>query len=664
MNQYQELFSPCKIGTCSLKNRYVMAPMGPAGLADESGAFNDKAIEFYTERARGGVGLIIAGMCYVENEVEWHAAGTMPCPTQNAALFKRTAIQLTERVHAYGAKIFIQLSAGFGRVSNRIKPGTKPIGPSEIPYRWDPSIICRAITTEEVQKIVKAMGQAASIAKAAGFDGVEIHAMHEGYLIDQFAMECFNHRTDQYGGSLENRIRFAVEIVESIKKACGKDYPVVMRFSSKSFMKDLGKGAVPGEKFEEMGRDFEEGLVIAKMLEDAGYDALDVDVGCYDSWYWNHPPMYFEEGMYLPFNKRLKEKVSIPVLTAGRMDDPDLAVKAVREGATDLVALARPLMADSFIVEKIRKNRREEIRPCLSCQEGCIGRLKQYLHISCAVNPAACRERELELKPALKPRRIAVIGGGIGGCEAARVLRERGHEVTLYEESGQLGGKMRLAGAPDFKKDDLALVRWYEVQMDRLNIPVHFNTSIQEAEQLKWADAVILASGSGAITFDLGNCIPVVDAGSVLKSPESFKGPFVIVGGGLVGCETALMLAKMGQQVSIVELLPDVMYHNGPICYANRQMLIDLLNFCKVKLYCGSRALKTEEQGLRIEKDGQQELVEAATAVLAAGYRADHTLEKELKEAGLDVYVIGDARSGGGNILHTIWDAYEVASHL
>ena len=664
MNQYQELFSPCKIGSCELKNRYVMEPMGPAGLADASGAFNDKAIEFYTERARGGVGLIIAGMCYVENEVEWHAAGTMPCPTISPALFKRTAIQLTERVHAYGAKIFIQLSAGFGRVSNRIKPGTKPIGPSEIPYRWDPSIICRAITTEEVEKIVKAMGQAASIAKAAGFDGVEIHAMHEGYLIDQFALECCNHRTDKYGGSRENRIRFAVEILESIKNACGKDFPVVMRYSSKSFMKDFGKGALPGEEFEEMGRDLDEGLVIAKMLEEAGYDALDADVGCYDSWYWNHPPMYFEEGMYLPFNKLLKEKVSIPVLTAGRMENPELALKAVREGATDLIGLARPLMADGLLVEKIRKDQMEDIRPCLSCQEGCIGRLKQYLHISCAVNPAACRERELELRPALKPRRIAVIGGGIGGCEAARVLKERGHEVTLYEESGRLGGKLLLAGAPDFKKDDLALVHWYERQMEKLNIPVRFHTVIREPEQIKDADAVILACGSKAVTFNLGEKVPVVDAGSVLEAPDTFKGPFVIVGGGLVGCETALMLAKKGQQVSIVEMLPGLMQQNGPICYANRQMLIDLLAFYKVKLYCGSRALRTEEGGLLIECGGQEQLAEASTVILAVGYRADRGLEEKLREGDQDVYVIGDAKSGGGNILHTIWDAYEVASHL
>ena len=349
----QILFTPAQIGACMLKNRFVMAPMGPAGLADAQGAFTQTGIDFYVERAKGGVGLIIAGMCYSENTVERHGPGTMPCPTLNPVLFKRTAKQLTERVHAYDAKIFLQISAGFGRVTNRIPPGDLPIGPSPIPYRWDPAITCRAISTEEVQEIVRAMGRAAAIAKECGFDGVEIHAMHEGYLLDQFAMECCNWRTDQYGGSLENRIRMAVEIVQEIKAACGSQFPVVMRYSTKSFMKDFGRGALPGEDFREMGRDMAEGLQIAGLLEQAGYDALDADVGCYDSWYWNHPPMYFEKGMYLTYNEELKRHVSIPVLTAGRMDDPEQAAAAVAEGRTDLVSMARPLLADPALIRKL-----------------------------------------------------------------------------------------------------------------------------------------------------------------------------------------------------------------------------------------------------------------------------------------------------------------------
>lgn len=662
--KYQELFTPLSIGNCKIKNRYVMEPMGPAGLADGFGAFNERAIHFYTERARGKVGLIIAGMCYAENVVEWHADGSMPCPTKAPVLFKRTGIELTERVHAYGTKIFIQLSAGFGRVTNRYRPGDRPIAPSKIPYRWDPSITCRPVSTEEVGQIVRSLGEAASIAKAAGFDGVEIHAMHEGYLIDQFAMECCNHRTDQYGGSLENRIRFAVEIVQEIKKTCGKDFPVIMRYSSKSFMKDFGMGALPGEEFEEMGRDLKEGMVIAKMLEDAGYDGLDADVGCYDSWYWNHPPMYFEDGLYLPFNRELKKHVTIPVLTAGRMDDPKVALEAVRTHATDFVGLARPLLADAYLVHKILKEQEEDIRPCLSCQEGCIGRLKKYLHISCAVNPAACREKGFELKKTDMPQKIAVIGGGVAGCEAARVLKLRGHEPEIFEKSSRLGGKLHQAGAPDFKRDDKRLIGWYEHQMKKLEIPVHFNVTIRGEETLSAFDKVIVATGSEPIWISLGQEIPVVFAGDVMEHPEKYQAPFAVVGGGLVGCELALMLAEKGKQVCIVEAMPELMAANGPSCYANRQMLTDLIRFHKIPIYKNSKAWQTDGKGLLIQSAKGTEHVPAGTVVLSVGYRADQELAGKLWEAGKEVYVIGEAKDGSGNILRSIWDAYEIASGM
>ena len=664
MWKYDELFAPMKIGSCAVKNRYVMEPMGPAGLADSSGAFNDKAIAFYTERAKGGVGLIIAGMCYAENSVEWHAAGSMPCPTLAPVLFKRTAIQLTERVHAYGAKIFMQLSAGFGRVSNRYRPGDLPIAPSEIPYRWDPEVTCRAISTEEVQSIVRAMGQAATIAKASGFDGVEIHAMHEGYLIDQFAMECCNHRTDQYGGSLENRLRFAVEILQEIKKSCGASYPVVMRYSSKSFMKDFGRGALPGEEFREMGRDLDEGLEIARLLEQAGYDALDADVGCYDSWYWNHPPMYFEDGLYLPYNEKLKKAVSIPILTAGRLDNPDLALQAVKTGQTDFIGLARPLLADAHLVNKVAKNQLCEIRPCLSCQEGCIGRLKKYLHISCAVNPAACREEKFRLWKTDTPKRVAVIGGGVAGCEAARVLKLRGHMPELYEAGPRLGGKLHQAGAPDFKTDDRRLIRWYEYQIEKLEIPVKLNTRVEKTEELDCYDTVIVATGAEPIEINLGTSISVIPIQQIFEAPESVAEPVVIVGGGMVGCEAALMLKRMGKEVSIVEAGPSPMWVNGPSCYANKQMLLDLLDFYKIAQLCNAKAKYTVDTGLIVETQSGEANVPAETVALAIGYRGGSRLYQEFVTEGKEAYLLGEAKDGTGNILHSIWDAYEVAASL
>ena len=294
--KYKKLFSPVKIGSVTIKNRFGMAPMGPLGLSDSDGGFNQRGIDYYTERARGGVGLIVTGVTFVDNEVEEHGMPNCPSPTYNPVHFIRTAREMTERIHAYDAKVFLQMSGGFGRVTIPTNLGEfPPVAPSPIQHRWLDKT-CRELSVEEIHSIVKKFGDGAFNAKRAGFDGVQIHAVHEGYLIDQFAISLFNHRVDEYGGSLENRLRFAREIVEEIKNRCGKDFPVALRYSPKSFIKDYRKGALPGEIFEEKGRDMEEGIEAAKLLVSYGYDALDTDVGSYDSWWWSHPPMYQKKG--------------------------------------------------------------------------------------------------------------------------------------------------------------------------------------------------------------------------------------------------------------------------------------------------------------------------------------------------------------------------------
>ena len=304
--KYQKLFSPITVGGVTIKNRFAMAPMGPLGLADANGGWNQRGIDYYTERAKGGTGLIITGVTFFDQFVEKQDPSTVPNPLYKPVHFVKTSREMTERVHAYGSKIFLQLSAGFGRVTIPTNVGDiPPIAPSEIPHRWLDKT-CRAVTVDEIHLIIKQFGDAAFHAKRAGFDGVQIHAVHEGYLLDQFAISMFNHRTDEYGGSLENRLRFAKEVVEEIKKRCGADFPVTLRFSLKSMIKDWRVGALPGEEFEEKGRDIEEGLEAAKLLESYGYDALDTDVGTYDAWWWNHPPMYQEKGLYRKYCKMVK----------------------------------------------------------------------------------------------------------------------------------------------------------------------------------------------------------------------------------------------------------------------------------------------------------------------------------------------------------------------
>lgn len=662
--KYQNLFTPVKIGKVVLKNRFAMAPMGPLGLGDSEGGWNQRGIDYYTRRAQGGTGLIITGVTFSDCKVETQSMPNCPNSTYNPVHFTRTSREMTERVHAYGAKIFLQMSGGFGRVTIPTNLGEfPPVAPSPIPHRWLDKT-CRELTKEEIREIVESFGKGAYNAMRAGFDGVEIHAVHEGYLIDQFAISFFNHRTDEYGGSLENRLRFAKEIREEIACVCGWDFPVAVRFSPKSMIKDWRAGALPGEEFEEKGRDLKEGLLTAKLLEDYGYDALDVDVGCYDAWWWNHPPMYMEKGPYRLYARLVKEAVKIPVLMAGRMDTPEMASACIEDGTCDVISMGRPLLADPDYVKKLRTGRTREIRPCISCQEGCMGRIQNYSMINCAVNPQAARERVTEYAPVCRPKRVLIAGGGVAGCEAARVLAERGHKPCLFEASGRLGGNLLPGGAPDFKEDDLALAAWYAHELERLQVPVTLHTAVTKDMVLaEDYDAVIVATGSRPKLFSLGDDEKVYSAEQVLMKEKDPGNQVVIVGGGLVGCELALDLAKQGKEVTILEALPKLMAVNGPICSANKEMLEALLPFHGVKSICGVKVTGFREGKAVFEEDGEQKAVPADSVVLCVGYRSADELYRELEFEIPELYLLGDAGKVS-NIMYAVWDAFEVANHI
>lgn len=662
--KYEKLFTPVSIGKCRIKNRFAMAPMGPLGLSDAEGGFNQRGIDYYTERAKGGTGLIITGVTFVDNEVEEHGMPNCPCPTHNPVQFVRTGREMTERIHAYGAKVFLQMSGGFGRVTIPTNLGEfPPVAPSPIPHRWLDKT-CRELTKEEIRTIVEQFGKGAFNAKRAGFDGVQIHAVHEGYLIDQFAIALFNQRTDEYGGSLENRLRFAREIVQEIKKTCGADFPVTLRYSPKSFIKDFRDGALPGEEFVEKGRDLDEGVEAAKLLVSYGYDALDTDVGSYDSWWWSHPPMYQKKGLYRPYAKLMKETVDVPIICAGRMDDPDMALEAIENGETDLISLGRPLLADPDYVNKLRSGRQTEIRPCISCHEGCMGRIQEYSMLNCAVNPQTCRERATALKPAYSPKKVMIVGGGVAGCEAARVLALRGHKPVIYEKGSRLGGNLLPGGAPDFKEDDIALADWFGVMLDKLNVPVHLNIELS-AEQIKNADAdaVILATGSTPKMFSLGADDKVYSAAQVLMKEKEAGEKTVVIGGGLVGCETALWLAQQGKDVKIVEALDQILAVNGPLCHANSEMLERLIPFNGIEVITNAKAKSYDGKRLTVEAaDGEKQLA-CDSVILAVGYQENNALYQELQFEIPELYVLGDAKKVA-NIMYGIWDAFEVASHI
>ena len=664
MSSENILFTPLSIGKVSIKNRFAMAPMGPLGLGDEQGGFNQRGIDYYTARARGGTGLIITGVTFVDNTIEEHGMPNCPNSTYNPVQFVRTSREMTERVHAYNARIFLQMSGGFGRVTIPTNLGEfPPVAPSPIRHRWLDKT-CRALTVDEIHELVRDFGEGAYNAKRAGFDGVQIHAVHEGYLIDQFAISLFNQRTDEYGGSLENRLRFAREIVEEIKRRCGQDFPVMLRYSPKSFIKALREGALPGEEFEEKGRDLPEGVEAAKLLVSYGYDALDVDVGSYDAWWWSHPPMYQKKGLYMPYAKLVKENVNVPVLCAGRMDDPDMAEGAVMDGVCDIISLGRPLLADPDYVNKLRRGERKCIRPCISCQEGCMGRIQEYSMVNCAVNPQAARERVTAYNPVLKAKHVLVIGGGVAGCEAARVLAERGHKPEIMERSDHLGGNLLAAGAPSFKEDDIALVRWYENEMQRLNVPVHFNAPVDPASKLyDEYDAVIVATGATPKKFPLGENAPVYTATDALLGKTPIGERVMVVGGGLVGCETALWLAQEGKHVTIVEALDRLMAVNKPLCHANSEMLERLLPFHGVETLVSSSVQKYENGKLLVKTPQGEQQLDCDTVILSVGFREDRGVFDAWENSAKEIYLLGDAKKVA-NIMYAVWDAFEEANHI
>ncbi|MEA4987524.1 MAG: FAD-dependent oxidoreductase, partial [Anaerovorax sp.] len=447
-----------------------------------------------------------------------------------------------------------------------------------------------------------------------------------------------------------------------IKKRCGEDFPVSLRYSIKSFIKDWCKGGLPNEEFQEMGRDIPEGIEAAKILVEAGYDALNVDAGTYDSWYWNHPPMYFEEGMYREFGKILKEHISVPIILAGRMENPELAVEALKTSC-DIIGLGRQLLTDPYYPEKIRTGRLDEVRPCLGCHEGCLGRIGNA-PVSCAVNPSCGREKIYGLVPAHKIKKFLIIGGGPSGMEAARVLAERGHKVVLCEKNGELGGNLIPGSVPHFKRYDRALINWYQRQLELLNVDVNLKCEITADKISSYqADEVIVATGSTPIELSFGGTGKAILANEVLQGKEKQGKNIAIIGGGLVGCETGLWLAQQGANVTIIEATPEILGGPHGLPHMNRFMLEDLLAFHEVKILKTTKVVSIDEGSVTYENDNGTESISVDTVISAVGYKENNALYENLKNLDMIVHNIGDSQKVH-NIMYSIWNAYELAREL
>lgn len=646
-----------------IRNRFAMAPMA-MGQLDDHWAYKQESIDHFTERARGGTGLIITGANFIENRIEKHRKASFPCPLEDPQSYMTQLKKMSDNIHAYNSKLFVQLTAGLGRsaIPAMILDNTF-VAPSATTNRWDPSIQHRALTTEEIYELIKDFATCAMLAKMGGADGIEVHAVHEGYLLDNFTMEYFNQREDEFGGDLMGRLRFPLAILQAVKQACGKDFPVILRFSLKSFIRAERHGILPGESYPELGRDIEEGLQFAKILTEAGYDALNVDAGSYDAWYWAHPPFFQDRGLYLPFAEKVKKVVKVPVLTAGRMGYPQLAAEALQEGKCDMVVLGRPLLADPEFVNKMRQGNIQDIRPCLSCHDGCFNRAHSMRLMSCAVNPQCNREKEAAFCKAEHTKSCLVIGGGPAGMEAARVLALRGHTVTLVEKEKQLDGMYRWASVPEFKDDGKLLISWYEHQMERLKVQVELNSDVQAQDpRIEAADVVICATGSHAFLPPIKGIEYGVTAVDVLKGAVTAKKEATIIGGGLVGCELAIWLSQHGKSVRIIEMA-DTLMSTGAPADMNKQMILELLEHHQVEIRLQTKLQEIREHEIVVETQGAIQELASDCTILALGYRSNRSLYDQILLKAKDIYNIGDS-SHPKDIMEGIWDAYELCSHL
>lgn len=681
--KYEALFTPWKVRDVEIKNRIVLCPMGGTSLFGwmKPNHFDKVAADFFMERAKNNVGLIIPGIAPLKDTVggRWLY--------QNKSMFKKLKAYM-EELHKTGAKLFVQLTAGFGRsfaitdslmllLNNKVL-GTiaKPImdaqylcaSPSELPSRWAENFTCRALTVKEIKQMINAFAKTAQLCKEAGVDGVEVHAVHEGYLLDQFTLPYTNRRTDEYGGSFENRYRFPVEVVQAIKAACGDDYPVSLRYSVVSKTKDFCVGAVPGEDFDEIGRDMAESEKAAKYLQDAGYDMLNADNGTYDAWYWAHPPQYMPKNCNLNDVAHIKQFVDIPVVCAGRME-PEVGAEAVKTGKIDGVGFARQFLTDPAWVTKLMQDQVEEIQPCICCHNACFA-MAHYKGVAndedfddvahmarCALNPQTMQWHKYDIIPAKKPKNIAVIGGGVGGMESARIAALRGHKVTIYEKTDRLGGVFIAAAAPDFKEKDKELIEWYKRQVAKLPIKIKYNTEVTNPSDLD-ADEIIVATGAKARKINIKGIDKSIEAIEYLNNSHPVGDKVVIIGGGLTGCEIAYDLYNKGKKPIIVEAKNDLMAVRG-ICLANSSYLRDFFAYKQVPIYLENTVTEIKDNGVVItDKNGSTQFIDADNVIISVGYTPAPLIKKSKH-----VHIVGDA-ANVGNLRTVVWRAWDVATKI
>ncbi len=644
---YDILFTPFKIGNVTIKNRIAMAAMGLYS-ANTDGSPSVFTSSFYEERARGGAGLIIVGASMVSKEAAngitgmyWDDKAVIPHHTD-----------IVERIHRYGAKAAIAIGVGSGRNAFlTMLDGKKPVSASAIPSRWDPELLCHPLTVEEIKEYVADFEKAAYRAKCAGYDIIEVHA-HCGYLIDQFMSPLWNKRTDEYGGSDENRARFAIEILQAIKKGAGQDMPVIYRIAPDH--------RVEGSRtLDNCGPTFD-------LLSRYGVDAFDCDAGSYDVVDYIFPTQYLGDAplaYVLPTTRKHTQK---PLLNAGN-HTPETAVKLIESGQADFALFGRGLICDPFLPKKLMEGRSEDVRPCIRCLEECVRRaVDRTTKISCALNPRVNEEMFFNITKVDEPKNVVIVGAGPGGMEAARVAALEGNKVTLFERKDVLGGNMLVSSTPRFKSTIRDLVEWYEHQLKKLDVEIHLNTNIDlDDEILEDADLIVMATGASDFVpeiegIDRDNVVGVSDAH---MNWELVNGKNAIVcGGGLAGCECAYELAEeKGVSVTLIEMSDKVL--NGVFAINSDSLLRKMANH-DITIRTSAKVTEITADGVVIECNGQQETIAGDTIITAFGMKSNNELAESVRyKYPKKTWVIGDCEKVG-NIGNAVRGGYYAAMSL
>lgn len=635
---YSKLLEPITVGTHTFRNRMVMAPM-ETRLATITGDVTQQMCDYYAARARGGVAAVIVENTFVDNIASRSSISSNGFYSDHLIAGK---YRLAEAIRLGGAKAILQLSHGGRQASPVAVPGQDALAPSPIPCKFV-GRMPRALTVEEIVGIEDAFAQAARRAKQAGFDGVEIHGAH-GYLICSFLSPYTNHRTDEYGGSPENRARFAINIIRKIREQVGDDYLLGIRIS--------------GSEFVEGGLTAEDTCSFGRMIEDM-VDYIHVSGGIYETMATHLiTPLYRPHASLVPLAAAMKKTVTKCRVIAVNALTPVLAEQALERGDADIIAFGRPLIADPELPLKLEQGRAEDIRPCMRGHEGCVSLFFTGCPMRCEVNPQAGRERDYVVRKTDVPRKVLVVGGGMAGMEAARVAALYGHDVTLLEKTDTLGGHFVEAAIPEFKSDSRDVLNWEIRQIEKSPVKVMLETeATPERIRSVKPDVLIVAVGSEYITPPIPGMELTVNAREALRNPASVGERVVVIGGGLVGSETALYLAQQKKHVAIVEMQEGIVLQDEPL---SRIALLGELDRFKVDVHVKCRVLRIEKNKVTaVGEDGKEVEFPCDSVVAALGLASRKACVAELSGLCGTTIVIGDAKKSRKifNCMHEAWNA-------